>query len=193
MQPLTLTDIRLPVAYEPVRAEARRGIIELKRHRRVVIGDLLSLVFENRDTIRAVVEELLRAEQIEDPARIREELEVFNGLIPAERELSATLFIEITDPAELAARLNELRGIETAVHLEIGGERVAATHEEGRTRDDRTSSVHYLRFRLDESQRAAFLSGGFEIAVVADHPGYAARAVLDEQQRAALGEDLLVR
>lgn len=193
MQPLTVAEIRPPTVYEPVRADARRRVIELKRERRVLLGDLVSLVFENRETVRSVVEELCRAERIDEPERIREELDVFNELIPAERELCATLFIEITDPAELATRLNELRGVEEAVHIEIGGVRVPQRHEPGRSRDDRTSSVHYLRFALDDVQRAAFLDGASEIAVVADHPGYAARTVLDEQQRMALSSDLLGR
>jgi hypothetical protein len=190
MQHLTLNDVRPPAAYEPVRDRARRQVIELKRSRRVALGELITLVFENRETVRGVVEELLRAERIEDPERIAEELAVFNELIPGERELSATMFLEITDPAELAARLGGLAGIEAAVHLEVGGSRVEQVHEPGRSRDDRTSSVHYLRFRLDPAQRAAFLSGE-PVALVADHPGYAARAVLSEAQRGALSADLL--
>jgi hypothetical protein len=192
MQPLAVTDVRPPAAYEPVRAEARRQVIELKRHRRVALGPLVSLVFENRETVRAVVEELLRAERIEDPDRIAEELDVFNRLIPADRELSATLFLEITDPAELSVRLGELRGIEASVHLEIDGERVPQAHEEGRSREDRTSSVHYLRFRLDDFHRGALLEGA-EVAVVADHPNLHARTVLTEEQRMALAGDLLGR
>jgi len=192
MQPLAVSDVRPPAAYEPVRAEARRRVIELKRHRRVQLGPLVSLVFENRETVRAVVEELLRAERIEDPDRIAEELEVFNALIPADRELSATMFLEVTDPAELAQRLGALRGIESAVHLEVDGERVDRVHEEGRSRDDRTSSVQYLRFRLGDAQREAFLRGA-EVAVVADHPELHTRAVLSEAQRMALAADLLGR
>ncbi len=192
MQPLAVSDVRPPAAYEPVRAEARRQVIELKRHRRVSLGPLVSMVFENRETVRAVVEELLRAERIEDPERIAEEIAVFNELIPGDRELSATMFLEVTDPAELAERLGELRGIEAAVHLEVDGERAAQVHEEGRSRADRTSSVHYLRFRLSDAQRAAFLGGG-EVALVADHPNLSARVVLSENQRMALAGDLLGR
>ena len=190
MQPLAASDVRPPAAYEPVRAEARRQVIELKRHRRVTLSPILSLVFENRDTVRSVIEELLRAERIEDPQRIAEEVEVFNELIPGERELSATLFLEITDQAELAQRLNDLRGIEESVHMDVDGERVAQVHEEGRSRDDRTSSVHYLRFQLSDEQRQAFLRGA-EVEVVADHPHLQARTPLDEQQRMALAADLL--
>ncbi|HET9050559.1 MAG TPA: DUF3501 family protein [Candidatus Dormibacteraeota bacterium] len=190
MHPLTLADIRPPAAYEPVRAEARRHILEMKRHRRVGLGDLLGLVFENRETVRSVVEELLRAEGIEDPGRIEEELQVFNPLVPGERELCATLFLEITDPAELTPRLGELRGIEAAVHLEVGGERVTGVAEDGRSRAGRTSSVHSLRFRLTEEQQAAFVGGAVEVALVADHPAYRARATLDDRQRLAVGADL---
>lgn len=192
MQPLAVSDVRPPADYEPVRAEARRQVIELKRHRRVTLGPLVSLVFENRDTLRAVVEELLRAERIDDPERIAEEIAVFNELIPGDRELSATMFLEVTDPADLPVRLGELRGIEAAVHLEVDGERVAQGHEEGRSRDDRTSSVHYLRFRLTDTQREAFLRGA-DVALVAEHPNLSVRDVLSEQQRMALAADLLGR
>jgi hypothetical protein len=192
MQPLAPSDVRPPAAYEPVRAEARRQVIELKRHRRIALSPILSLVFENRDTVRSVIEELLRAERIEDPQRIAEEVEVFNELIPGDRELSATLFLEITDQAELAPKLNELRGIEESVQLTVDGDRAAQLHEEGRSRDDRTSSVHYLRFRLSDEQRSSFLQGG-EVAVVVEHPHLNSRTVLDEQQRMALAADLLGR
>ncbi|HZS14459.1 MAG TPA: DUF3501 family protein [Candidatus Dormibacteraeota bacterium] len=190
MQPLAVSDVRPPAAYEPVRAEARRRVIELKRHRRVTLGPILSLVFENRETVRSVVEELLRAERIDDPQRIAEEVEVFNELIPGDRELSATLFLEITDQAELAQRLGELRGIEESVQMLVDGERVTQVHEEGRSRDDRTSSVHYLRFRLDDWQREAFLRGG-TVEVAVEHPHLEARVALSEQQRMALAADLL--
>lgn len=192
MQPLTVSDVRPPAAYEPVRAGERRRLIELKRHRRVAVGPLLTVVFENRETVRGVVEELLRAERIEEPERIAEEVGIFNELIPGERELSATLFLEITDAAELSRRLGDLRGIEQAVHLEVDGRRTAVAAEEGRSRDDRTSSVHYLRFPLTEEERAAVLRGA-EVAVVTDHDAYAERAVLTEPQRMAIAEDLLAR
>ena len=189
MQPLTVADIRRPSVYEPVRSEARRRIVELKRPRRVALGDLLTLMFENRDTIRSVVEELVRAERIESEERIAEELEVFNALVPGEDELSATLFLEITDPADLVPKLAELHGIETSVHVEVDGTRAERRFDEGRSRDDRTSAVHYLRFRLDPSQRAALMEGA-EVAVVADHEHYRARTVLEDAQLQALRADL---
>ena len=96
----------------------------------------------------------------------------------------------VTDPAELAARLSSLGGIERAILIEVGGSRAESIHEVGRSRPDRTSSVHYLRFRLTDAQRAAFLRGD-EVAIAAEHEGYRARAVLTEDQRTALAADLL--
>jgi hypothetical protein len=190
MQPLTVDDVRPPSTYEPLRSDARREIIELKRDRRVALGDLLTLVFENRETVRGVIEELLRAERIEDRERIAEELATFNTLVPGDSELCATLFLEITDPAELSARLSTLMDIEAAIRLEVDGVAAESIPEQGRSREDRTSSVHYLRFRLDSAQREAFLRDA-EVAVVAEHPGYRARALLTERQRKALAADLL--
>jgi len=190
MHPLSVEDVRPPAVYEPLRSEERRRIVELKRDRRVALGDLLTLVFENRETVRGVIEELLRAERIDDPELIAEEVAAFNALIPGDSELSATLFLEITDPAELSARLGTLTGIESAVHLEVDGAATESLPEEGRGQQDRARSVSYLRFHLDGAQRAAFLRGA-EVAVVADHPGYQARAVLTERQRDALTADLL--
>jgi hypothetical protein len=192
MQPLTVADVRPPATYEPVRADARRKVIELKKHRRVALGDLVTLVFENRETIRGVVEELLRAERVEDPQRIADELAVFNELIPGENELSATMFLEITDAAELATRLSSLGGIESKVRMEIDGSPVESIFEEGRSRDERTSSVHYLRFRLDDAQRSTLLQGA-PVRVLADHEAYSADVVLTEEQRNALAADLLGR
>jgi hypothetical protein len=192
MQPLTVADVRPPASYEPVRADARRQVIDLKKHRRVALGDLVTLVFENRETVRGVVEELLRAERVDDPERIAEELAVFNDLIPGDNELSATLFLEVTDAAELARWLSSLGGIESTVRMEVDGVPVESIFEEGRSRDDRTSSVHYLRFRLDEGQRASFLRGG-PVRIVAEHDAYRAGTVLTEEQRSALAADLLGR
>lgn len=191
MQPLTVADVRPPSAYEPVRALARSKVVELRRQRRVALGELLTVVFENRDTIRGALEELLRAERIEDAERIARELEAFNPLLPARDEVCATLFIEVADPAELAGRVDQLQGIATAVHIDFGGRRARSRLDADPSGGEGTTgSVHHLRFHLDEAQRAALL-GEAEVALVADHDHYTARTVLDAAQRAALRADLL--
>src|SRR4029450_1370249 len=82
--------------YEKVRAAMRERVIELKRRRRVTVGEHLSFVFENRDTVVFQIQEMCRVERITDDAKIQDELDVYNALLPGPRELSATLFIEIT-------------------------------------------------------------------------------------------------
>jgi hypothetical protein len=189
MRPLAAAEVRAPAAYEAVRADALRSVLEQRRPRSVAVGGLLTLVFENRVTVAAAVEEQLRAAQIEDPERIAEEVAVFNALIPGERELGGTLYIESEDAAELGRRLRDLPGIAGHVHLEVEGLRVERVPAEGDGVGRRDQPVEHLRFRLTEGQCEAIARGG-EVAVVCDHPGHRARAVLDEAQRRALAEDL---
>src|SRR5690606_14862175 len=112
------------------------------------IGDTVSLVFENFDTVLFQTQEMLFVERITDLDRVREELEVYNELLPRPGELSATLFVEITDQAETMARLNALVGIDECVAMTVDGERYAATFEPGRSREDKISAVQYIRFPL---------------------------------------------
>jgi len=94
---LTVADIADVRAYERERAEFRARIIELKRRRRVHIGPIVTLLFENRDTIQFQVQEMARAERLHSDEQIQTELDIYNPLIPSPGELSATLFIELTD------------------------------------------------------------------------------------------------
>jgi hypothetical protein len=187
---LALSDVLPPRLYEPVREDMRRRVIELKRHRRVALGDTVTVVFENRQTMIFQIEEMLRAEHIEEPARIQAEIDVYNSLLPDAGQLSATLFVEITDPARIRPVLNRLVGIDEHVTLEVGGERVRATFEAGRSEEDRISSVQYLRFTLPAAAQAALGAEGAPLALVCDHPQYAARVVLSDEGRRSLAGDL---
>ena len=102
MRKVSLEDIAGPQRYGEMRDEFRRRIIELKRHRRVSVGDRVTLVFENFDTVLFQTQEMLHVERITDLDRVREEVEVYNELLPGENELSATLLIEITDQPRIA-------------------------------------------------------------------------------------------
>jgi hypothetical protein len=189
MRPLAVDEVRPPAAYEPVRAEALRRMLEQKRPRCIAVGELITLLFENRVTLAGAVEEQLRAGQIDEPERIAEEVAVFNALVPGERELAGTLFLETEDAAAQGRRMRELPGISGHVHLEVDGaraERVAAGAAGPELGDE---PVEHLRFRLTEEQCAA-IAGGGEVVVCCDHPAHRARTVLDEVQRRALAEDL---
>ena len=183
-------DILGPQRYQPIREEMRKRVISLKKDRRVQVGDRVSLVFENRDTLTFQIEEMLRAEGITEEAKIQDEIDVYNALMPTAGELSATLFLE--NPRDLDPRLELPRfvGIDEHVTLVIGPHRVRAWFEPGRQEADRISAVQYTRYRLDEAARAALATPGTACAVEIDHPHYRARAELSEAMRASLARDL---
>lgn len=195
---LTLADIDDLRAYERVRDEFRSRVIDLKRRRRLAVGVFVTLVFENRETIRFQVQEMARAEKILTDEGIENELAAYNPLIPDPGELSATLFIELTSKEQLMEWLPKLVGIERSVVLRLGGAggdpavevrcEVEADHEKQLTRNDVTASVHYIRFRLTPEQVARFETGPVVLAI--DHPNYREESELSDTTRAELLGDL---
>src|SRR5436309_2993222 len=117
---LTMDDIVDLRAYEREREDFRSRIIELKKRRRVPVGPIVTLVFENRDTIRFQIQEMARAERMLRDEQIQGELDAYNPLIPGAGQLSATLFIELTSKDDLMEWLPKLVGIERAIRLVIG-------------------------------------------------------------------------
>ncbi|MGA7419067.1 MAG: DUF3501 family protein [Acidimicrobiales bacterium] len=176
--PLTLADISDQRAYERERDEFRRTVIAVKKLRRVSIGPVITATFENRLTMRFQVQEMARAERMFSDQQIQGELDIYNRLLPAHGELSATLFLELTSDSQLREWLPKLVGIERAVEFRIGRPGSAdvvpsvpeADHASHLTREAVTSAVHYIRFRFTEAQVDAFAEGPVVLAVV--HPLY---------------------
>jgi len=191
MKQVVLDDILGLPAYEQKRDEFRRRIIDLKRIRRVAVGDKVSLVFENRDTVIFQIHEMLRAERITDLDKIREEIAVYNELIPGAGELSATLFLEIENQSHLREELLKFLGIDEAVYLKIGGTSIHARFEEGRSKEDKISGVQYIKFPLSSSESRAFTEGKEKVEIVIEHANYRAAALLAEETRKSLAEDLV--
>lgn len=189
MNKVTLTDIVGNAAYEKMRDQFRQRIIELKKHRRVSVGDKVTLVFENRDTVIFQIQEMMRAEKISDLDKIREEIEVYNELIPVPGELSATLFLEIEDQTHLREDLLKFLGIDESVCLKVGIDPIPARFEEGNTKEDKISAVQYVKFPFSEATRRAFVKGE-RAELVIDHPNYQARTVIEPDTRQSLVEDL---
>jgi len=191
MQPITLDDIQNLHDYELGRTDTRRRVIDLKRRRRVALGPLMTLVFENRDTVRFQIQEMLRAERIVRPEKVQEEIDVYNELLPASGEVSATLFIEVTDPAAVQATLDRFIGLDEPGRLVllVGDRTFPASFAAGQSREDRISAVHYIRFPLAEEGRALLARGGQASLKVA-HGGYAAEAVLAPETLEELRRDL---
>jgi hypothetical protein len=193
---LTLADLLDLRAYERVREEYRGAVIARKRLRRVGLGPLMTLVFECADTVRFQVQEMARVEKIISDEALQVELDIYNRLLPAPGELSATLFIELTSEGSLREWLPRLVGIERALRIDVGGAVVPsvpeAAHAAALVRDTVTPAVHYLRFGFSPGQVEAFGAGaGGEVAVVATHPEYQARTVLAAATQEELLGDLL--
>lgn len=191
MRKVQLEDLAGPARYAEMRDEFRRRIIDLKRNRRIGVGDRVTLVFENFDTVLFQTQEMLHVEHVTDLDRVREELDVYNELLPGENELSATLLIEITDQPRIAAELQRLIGLDEHVSLRVGDESFAARFEPGRSTDEKLSAVQYVRFRLSPSAVAAFAAGALPVEIAIDHPNYRERVRLDDAQRASLAGDLV--
>jgi hypothetical protein len=193
MRKLTVADIVDHRAYESERPEFRKHIIELKRRRRIALGDLVTIVFENTDTMRFQVQEMARAERMLTDEAIAHEVATYNELIPDAGELSGTLFIEITNDEALREWLPKLVGIQRAVRFELGDGRSQVQgvpeDEERLTRDDITATVHYLKFPFDAHHRAQLAFGPAHLVV--DHPQYQASVELTEDQRAELSRDFV--
>jgi len=196
MAKLTLDDIAEPRAYERQRAAFREDVIAAKRVRRVGLGPVLTLVFENALTVRFQIQEMARAERMLTDAQIQTELDTYNALIPEAEQLSATLFLELVSKAELEEWLPKLVGIERSIAFHIGsGEALSVVpavveeeHASRLTRDTVTASVHFLRFEFTPAQVVAFAHE--PLSLVARHSAYAAATALSEATRESLLEDL---
>ena len=192
---LTIDDIVDQRAYEREREEFRRHVTALKAKRRVGVGPFVTLVFENRDTIRFQIQEMARVEKIITDDGIQSELDAYNPLIPGPGQVSATLFVELTDKDQLVEWLPKLVGIETEVELRLGptgGRRVRCRVDEAHlrqlTREEIAASVHYVHFDLDGDEIAAFADGPVVLAVT--HANYDHEVELTEDTRSELLTDL---
>ena len=198
-RPLTLEDIADQRAYERERDGFRDQVIAVKKLRRISVGPVVTLTFENRLTMRFQVQEMARAEKMFSDQQIQHELDVYNRLLPAPGELSATLFLELTTEDELRTWLPRLVGVQRACELRIGGgpapDVIVSTpeeeHEAHMHREATTSAVHYVRFRFTARQVDGFAAG--PVALTVNHPEYPEGlpgTTLSEATRAELVADL---
>ncbi len=192
MRKLGLDDIKDLRAYERERDEFRKEIVAMKKLRRVQLGDLITLVFENTETMRFQIQEMARIERLITDAQIEHELSTYNALIPDRCELSATLFLELTDDEQLRKWLPRFVGVQRAVSFWLpDGSRAQCVpqDEERLTRDEITTTVHYLKFPFSDEQVASFRAQPGTRLVI-DHPAYDAVVELSDEQRAELARDL---
>jgi hypothetical protein len=171
--------------YESTRAATLTTLASTAGHRRVDLGGDLVLVFHTRDTVRAALQELLRADRVVDADRITAESEAFAELLGGDHDLVATLYLDVSDPVALSDRVAELPGVADAVCLEFGSERVKAVTDP----DDRVSGAFHLRFPLAAERRAILLGGG-TMTVAVHHPNFRTSVTLSTEQVQAIAADL---
>jgi hypothetical protein len=186
---ITEADILSDKDYAVQRKALRSEAIALKKHRRVEVGPYATFYFENYQTMWLQVQEMLRIEK-GGKEQLAGELEAYNPLVPQGDELIATLMLEIEDANRRNTTLLTLGGIEESIFIEIGGVRILATpteYDDRTTPDGKTSSVHWLRFKLPPELIARFKTDRVVIGI--DHKNYGHMAVLGDDTRAALARD----
>ena len=188
---ITPADIIPATEYAAVRAEWRRKMSALKRHRRLEVGPFVTFYFESYETMWHQIQEMLHIEG-GGAAQRPDELEAYNPLVPKGQNLSATFMIEIDDPDRRKRLLLGLGGIEETAFLEVGGAHIVADPELDQDRtsaEGKASSVQFVHFRLTPAQIAAFKQPGARVLLGLSHPNYSHMAVLPEPMRAALATD----
>ncbi|MFI5298342.1 MAG: DUF3501 family protein [Polyangiales bacterium] len=194
MRPIERGEILGLKEYEPIRERFYRRIVEMKRPRRVALGEDLCILFENRDTVLWQIQEMIRTERITAEPGIAHEIETYNEQVPAAHELSATLFIQIPDAERRNEMLTRLCGIEEHIVFEVesaqGVERCRATFEEGRRDSGRAAAVQYLKFPLTPAAEKMLRSGIGSVSVRLDHPAMSLRVPLAPATVASLALDV---
>ena len=175
--------------YAHIRDDYRNRVIELKRARRVLIGDRVELVFDNRHTLTLQIEETCRLENLTRDDQIQEEIDVNNQLMPNEHSLAATMFIALPQDEHIKENLRALVGLDEHMILHIGPHAIRAAFEQGRSTEDKISAVQYTRYPLSTEAKAALLTPGTSIEVEIDHPNYQHRVKCSEDLRASLAAD----
>jgi hypothetical protein len=188
MQPVSVSEIKNLSDYELEREHWRPQVMALKARRRICVGGHLTFLFENHDTVRYQIQEMVRIERIAKPDEIAREVETYNELIPAKGELSASLLIEYETSGERDVKLRELIDLEDHIWLVVGDLPPArARFDDRQISGSRISAVQYLKFSLTPQQVAQFRQGA---RIVIDHPGYRAQHALTAAQLTELSPDL---
>ncbi len=174
MQKLSKDDLYSLERYSAVREEFRDKVMVHKHDRRLPLGTNATLYFEDTLTMQYQIQEMLRIERLFEEAAIKEELDVYNTLIPDGSNWKATFMVEFRDSEERRAMLTQLVGIENDIWMQIGdSEKIRPIANEDLERSDgtKTSAVHFLRFELDSSQVQA-LKNGARLSAGIDHKNY---------------------
>lgn len=179
-------------AYAKIRASSRPAFIAHRRLRTVRLGEHMTLQFEDEQTIRRQIQEMLHVEKIFDEEGIQAEIDVYGALVPDGTNWKATLLIEYPDPHERKRELARLIGVEDRLFVDVEGQpRVYAIADEDldRENDEKTSAVHFVRFEFAPAARAAIRAGA-QVKLGCDHTNYPAHTLIEPETLASLAGDL---
>jgi hypothetical protein len=179
-------------AYSKVRKTIRAEAIAHRKMRSVALGEHITLQFEDEKTIRRQIQEMLHIEKIFDEEGIQSELEAYGPLVPDGTNWKATMLIEYPDPHERKRELARLIGVEDRMFVEVEGQpRVYAIADEDldRENDEKTSSVHFVRFEFPKAAREAVRAGA-SVKLGCDHTNYPAHVTIAADTLASLAGDL---
>jgi hypothetical protein len=192
MKELIQTDLLSTADYERQREQFRSQVIALKQRRRISVGPLITLIFENRETLRFQTQEMIRVEQILDPHKVQEELDVYNALMPGSGELSATLLIELTEQERMKEWLDVFMGLDhgETVAIRAGTEQAFGLFEGGHSHETKISAVHFVRFRPSVSMTAAFADLRQSVTLTVHHHVYHAEVSVPGSMREEWLSDL---
>ena len=179
--------------YAEQRSNIRKNVMNVKKHREVNLGEHIRLLFENHQTVQYQIQEMLRIEKIFEPDGIQDELDVYNPLIPDGSNLKATMMIEYTDVVERTKALSNLIGVEKNIYFQVGNhQNVYAICNEDleRETDEKTSSVHFMRFEFEQSMIADFCKGA-KIKIGVSHSNYNCETIIEKRVQDELNQDFM--
>ncbi len=179
-------------AYAKWRKQHKPEVIAHRRLRSVPLGEHVTVQFESELSMRYQIQEMLRIEKIFEEEGIQAEIDTYAPLVPDGSNWKATMLIEYPDENERKRELARLIGVEDRMFVEVEGmERVYAIADEDldRENEEKTSSVHFLRFELTPAMRAA-VKAGAAVKMGCDHTNYPAHVALGAETLASLAGDL---
>ena len=179
-------------SYTVVRPAVRKAMLAVRRSRRVQLGKLIALEFENEDTLHYQVQEMVYAENITTESGAAEEIETYRRLLPTASSVSATLFLEFGDVATVHGELDGVAGIQHLIRLHVGDDVIAAVDvpPPDEANEEQTYSVHFVRFDITQEQREALANLAVPASLSVEHPKFQAAVPVPAELRAQLIVDL---
>ena len=180
------------IEYEKVRNDYRKDIIAYKKNRRFTLGPNVTIIFENKKTLLFQIQEIMRAERLVHDRQIQEEIDVYSSIMPSKKELSATLFLEVTEEHKIRSVLDSFIGLSlnNSVYFKIGDSKVYAAFESGREKEDNISSVHYIKFPFDQKAINGLKNNDLKLSLNINYNEYSYSHEILDSSRISLQRDL---